>query len=162
MDRRQIGFKLTMDALGRGVTVGSFEDRLILQKAMYLAQAAGVQLGYFYRWYLYGPYCPQVADDAFAVNTDVAQGMNDAEDWELDAESKCKLARIRNWMEGEDRDVARTLELLASVHFLLARKQVSSHEPGEIGRVLRKFDKQFSDEEVEGALGELRNHDMLP
>ena len=161
MDRRQIGFKLTMDALGREVTVGSFDDRLILQKAMYLAQAAGVQLGYFYRWYLYGPYCPQVADDAFAVSTDVAQGMNDADDWELDEQSKSKLAAVRDWMKGEGQEVARKLELLASVHFLVERKQVSSRDAAEIGQVLRRFDKEFSDEQVEWALGELGKHDML-
>lgn len=70
MERRQIGLKLVMDKLDLPVTVDSFDDRLILQKAIYLAEASGVRLGYYYRWYLRGPYCPAVAEDGFAVAAD--------------------------------------------------------------------------------------------
>jgi len=54
MDRQQIGVKLTTDSLKLPFQIGTFEDRLIMQKAVYLAQAAGVNLGYYYHWYLHG------------------------------------------------------------------------------------------------------------
>ena len=67
MDRQQIGVKLTADGLGLSFQVETFEDRLIMQKAIYLAQAAGVNLGYFYHWYLHGPYSPSLTRDEFAI-----------------------------------------------------------------------------------------------
>ncbi len=159
MDGRQIGFKLTLDALGLDGAVETFDDRLIVQKAMYLAQAAGVDHGYFYRWYLRGPYCPAVADDAFAVALEAEQGVDDAQGWELDEASLAKLSGIREWMGRED--LASWLELLASVHFLIDRKKVTDDNPGAIREVLLRFEKQYSEEQVVGALEELRGRELL-
>jgi uncharacterized protein YwgA len=55
MDRQQIGLKLTLDALSLPARLDTFADRLVVQKAIYLAQVAGVQLGYHFHWYLRGP-----------------------------------------------------------------------------------------------------------
>jgi hypothetical protein len=38
MDRRQIALKLAADACGLDFRISTFEDRLILQKAVYLMQ----------------------------------------------------------------------------------------------------------------------------
>ena len=125
MDRRQIGLKLVLDKLGLPVELRSFDDRLILQKAVCLAQAAGVNLGYYYRWYLRGPYCPAVADDGFAVRTECRQDMDDSNEWNLDKESSDKLAGIEDFCKRGDRSsLAKKLELLASVHYLIDRHQV--------------------------------------
>ena len=48
MDRQQIGVKLAVDGLGLKFKIDTFMDRLIMQKAVYMAQAKGVNLGYFY------------------------------------------------------------------------------------------------------------------
>jgi uncharacterized protein YwgA len=166
MDLRQIDFQLTLQKLGLDVTIESFIDSLIIQKAIYLAQIAGVRLGYFYRWYLWGPYSPAVADDAFAVRADLAAGIEDAKGWELDEASTQKLERIRDWItttgNGADREaLAEKLELLASVHFLIDRRQVANDEPAEIVEVLRRFEKPFGKKDVENALTELRSNAML-
>ena len=55
VDQQQIGLKLTWDALGLPDQLDSFAARLSLQKAIYLVQEAGVQLGYSFHWYLRGP-----------------------------------------------------------------------------------------------------------
>src|SRR5579885_637652 len=47
---------------------GSFDERLKLQKTIYLLQSAfRVNLGYTYNWYLRGPYSPGLAADAYKV-----------------------------------------------------------------------------------------------
>ena len=46
MDRQQIGVKLAIDGLELPFKIDTFMDRLIMQKTVYLAQAAGVNLGY--------------------------------------------------------------------------------------------------------------------
>ena len=63
MDRQQIGVKLAIDGLKLPFVIDTFMDRLIMQKAVYLAQAAGVNLGYYYHWYLHGPYSPSLTRD---------------------------------------------------------------------------------------------------
>jgi uncharacterized protein YwgA len=47
----------------------TFRDRLVLQKTVYLLQAFGIYLGYPFSWYLRGPYSPQLAKDAFSIES---------------------------------------------------------------------------------------------
>ncbi len=163
MDRQQIGVKLTMDGLKLPFKVDSFEDRLIMQKAVYLAQAAGVNLGYYYHWYLHGPYSPSLTRDEFAIAMDISAGMDEFKGWKLDAGSSQRLERMRGlFTEPERAKLAEKLELLASVHFLVDRKQVSGVDTGRITATLERFNKDFSEEDVKEALGELIDYGLLP
>lgn len=162
MDRQQIGVKLTVDGLNLPFKTEFFVDRLIMQKAVYLAQAAGVNLGYFYQWYLHGPYSPSLTRDEFAIAADIASGMNDSEGWKLDESSLRRLEGIRAiFSESERGKLAKKLELLASVHFLIDRKQVSKIDTGRITATLGRFNKNFSNEEVKEALMELQHYGLL-
>jgi uncharacterized protein YwgA len=162
MDRQQIGLKLTVDGLNLPFQINTFEDRLILQKAVYLAQTAGVNLGYYYHWYLYGPYSPSLTRDEYAVYTDISAGMDESEGWKLDDRSSQRLEEIRDIFVEPERDkLAKKLELLASVHFLIERKQVSQRIMEEITSILRRFNKDFSEEEVRNALRELKDYGLL-
>lgn len=163
MDRQQIGVKLTIDGLGfQKFRIQTFEDRLIMQKAVYLAQTAGVNLGYYYHWYLYGPYSPSLTRDGFAIAMDISAGLDESKGWRLDDESSKRIERIQ-CLFGEkcSSKLARKLELLASVHFLVDRKQVSRVDTGQITATLRRFNKDFSEEDVEDALEELKSYDLL-
>jgi hypothetical protein len=163
MERRQIGLKLVMDDLCLDIKLENFEDRLILQKATYLAQAAGVNLGYYYRWYLRGPYCPAVAEDGFAIKAEPPQGIDETKNWALDAGSAAKLKRIRAMMAVEPREeLAKKLELFASAHFLVDRRQVSGRDPRAIARTLRRFEKFFTEQEVAAALQEMASCGIIP
>ncbi len=162
MDRRQIGLSLVLNTLELESKVDSFDDRLILQKAMYLAQAAGVDLGYYYGWYLRGPYCPAVADDGFAVTAELGQGMDDSDRWKLDDKSSSSLAKIKSFFGQEDRTVlADKLELLASIHYLIDREQVTDQSPPTITAKLHACDKMFSEQQVSEAIEELKTHGLL-
>jgi uncharacterized protein YwgA len=133
-----------------------------MQKTVYLAQAAGVNLGYFYQWYLHGPYSPSLTRDEYAIAADIGFGMNDSEGWKLDDKSSQRLKEIKSIFSEQDRDkLARKLELLASVHFLIDRKQVSKTVISQITATLKRFNKDFSEKEVEEALGELTRYGLL-
>jgi len=58
-------------ALFRGIenpiSMDTFDDKLRVQKITYLAQMYGIDLGYSFEWYLRGPYCKQVSEDAHRV-----------------------------------------------------------------------------------------------
>jgi len=161
MDRRQIGLKLLLDHLGLPLKVESFDDRLILQKAVYLAQSAGVNLGYYFRWYLRGPYCPPVADDGITIAEELLQGGDESKGWTLDSASAQRAEEIRGLFAGSRSGLARKLELLASVHFLIDRKQVAGRTPEKIAALLQKCGKNFRADDVERALGELGKHGIL-
>lgn len=161
MDRQQIGVKLTTNGLGLDFKIKYFQDRLILQKAVYLAQAAGVNLGYYYHWYLHGPYSPSLTRDEYAIATDISVGTDESEGWKLDDSSSQRLEEIRG-IFAEPRDkLTRKLELLASVHFLIERRQVSKVDTSRITATLKQFNKNFSEEEVKEALGELKSYGLL-
>ena len=162
MDRQQIGVKLTVDGLKLPFKTDYFTDRLIMQKAVYLAQAAGVNLGYFYQWYLHGPYSPSLTRDEFAVAMDISAGLDESEGWKLDESSLQRLEGIRAIFSEPERDkLARKLELLASVHFLLDRKHVSKVDTNRITATLERFNKDFSEQNVKKALEELKVYGLL-
>lgn len=162
MDRGQIALKLSIDSLGLRFQIDDFRDRLILQKAVYLVQAAGVHLGYYYQWYLHGPYCPSLTRDEYAVAADISAGLDESKGWTLDDISLGKLRRLRSIFDESDRGkLATKLELLASVHFLLTRQQVPDNSAAEITAILKKFGKDFAEQEAESAMRELEKYGLL-
>lgn len=163
MDRQQISVKLAIDSLGLPFQIGTFQDRLIMQKAVYLAQAAGVHLGYFYHWYLHGPYSPSLTRDEFAIAMDIFADMDESKGWTLDSDSLKCLEEIKPFFkELDNRDkLATKLELFASVHFLIDSKQVSKVDPSQITETLKRFNKPFNERDVVAAIEELKTYDLL-
>ena len=65
-------------------------------------------------------------------------------------------------MKNEDQaDLAKHLELLASVHFLVERKKIPREDPRKISDTLKRYEKDFDEEDVSRALGELTTHGLL-
>ncbi|MFB0523988.1 MAG: hypothetical protein ACETVZ_00480 [Phycisphaerae bacterium] len=163
MDRKQIALKLTVEGLKLPFKIDTFEDRLILQKAVYLAQAIGVNLGYYYQWYLHGPYCPSLTRDEYAVAGELAWDFDESKGWTLDKTSQSLLENLEGLVaQGEQKNRGRKLELLASIHFLLSRKQVKTGNTDDITTTLKKFGKNFTEEEVESAMRELKKYGLFP
>jgi uncharacterized protein YwgA len=141
--------------------IDGFVDRLILQKAIYLAQAAGVNLGYYYHWYLYGPYSPSLTRDEYAIAMDISTGLDESKGWSLDSTSSQRLEKMRAIFAEPQRDkLAKKLELLASVHFLIDRRQVSIVDTKRITKTLKLYKDYFSEKDVEEALEELKTYGL--
>lgn len=162
MNKRQLGAKLTLDALGIPLKLGKFDERLIVQKAMYLATAAGHDCGYYFRWYLRGPYCSELTRDVFSINAEVSTGEDESSRWTLDSTTKTRLERIKRLVPADTTAAAQKLELLASVHYLVDRRQVPGADVDAIVQLLRRYGKDFSRKDVETALHELRTNGLLP
>ena len=163
MDRQQIGMKLAIEALGVELRLASFRDRLVLQKAVYLAQAAGVNLGYRFRWYLRGPYSPALTRDAFAAATEVREFGDESRGWALDSKSVQRLDSVRALVPGPGaRHPDRQLELLASLHYLITREGLPRDNLTELRRTLRSLGKDFSESSIQHAVDELGAHGLLP
>lgn len=99
MKTAQITLKLFLDALGIPPKISTLNDRKKVQKAVYIGQKAGVDLGYSYGWYLLGPYSPELTQDYFTLNNDLATGNVDYENYKLVESSTIKLSAIKSMME---------------------------------------------------------------
>lgn len=162
MNKQQIGTKLTLDALGVSLDLRTFDERLIVQKTVYLAQAAGVDRGYSFRWYLRGPYSPELTRDAFSLHADLEAGLDESSGWVLDDNTLKRLTQIGRLMPiGDTPAKARELELLASVHFLVKHRQVANADAGELVALLKRYEKDFSESEVARALAQLYENQLL-
>ncbi|HZZ71301.1 MAG TPA: hypothetical protein VFE24_03555, partial [Pirellulales bacterium] len=62
MNPNSIAIKLMLDELGIPETIATVDDRKRVQKAVYLGQRAGMNLGYRFGWYVRGPYSSALAD----------------------------------------------------------------------------------------------------
>jgi hypothetical protein len=161
MDRQQIGLKLTLDALGLDLDLSDFDRRMILQKTIYLVQAAKVDLGYTFRWYLRGPYAPGLTRDAFALKTELTQNADELKDWKFDPTSLERLSQLREVLESIPAETrARRLELLASVHFLLQTRQAKTSDLAGLRAVLLRNEKDFSESDIREAIESLKQHDL--
>jgi hypothetical protein len=161
MDRQQIALKLSLDALNLPLRLSSFSDRLILQKAVYLAQAAGVQLGYSYNWYLRGPYSPALTRDGFAVVAELNQGLDESQGNCLDPASLQRLGTLRKLLESVPTDeLPSRLELLASVGFLLRTPAAQGKDARQLQDVLLRFGKSYTVEQIQNAIEELKSHGL--
>lgn len=153
MNRQQAALKLVLEALElpTNVTEG-FEQRLILQKAIYLAQEKGVGLGYHYSWYLHGPYCRDLTSDAFATKD------QDVSNYELDEGSVCKIAELKAFLEplkGNVSSLARWLEIRASALFAVKTRQAEKCNAESIHAALIRGGKDVTIDEVKSAVGDL-------
>ena len=57
-----------------GLNLGSFAQRLLLQKRIFFASMLGVNLGFGHSWYIRGPYSPTLTRDAYAINEAKSKG----------------------------------------------------------------------------------------
>ena len=124
MEPRLISLKLILDALGVPFDIKALPDRKKLQKAIYLAQISGVNLGYTYGYYKLGPYCPSLARDYYSLAEAIFLGDKEYEEMNLRASILEKLEKIKPLFsippECQRQHLAQEdwLELIASVHLL--------------------------------------------
>ena len=96
----------------------TLEDRLKLQKTVYLLQIHGLQLGYGFGWYKYGPYSQDLVHEAYTVlSAERSLYEHDTKNWDLSEESKDKFNEFTDKLDSDLHDPVQ-LELLASAHFV--------------------------------------------
>ncbi len=134
---------------------GSFADRLIFQKTIYLLQSFGIYLGYHFSWYIHGPYSTTLAKDGF----DLIDKYNNA--------PMVKFSKIRNDLLfkkfliflGQRKNDADWLEILASIHILKTLYPTETKED-IINKVIDK-DPHFRREICEHAYEHLNKFGLI-
>lgn len=150
MKKAQINLKLFLDALGISSEISTLEDRKRVQKAVYIGQEAGADLGYSYGWYLLGPYSPELTQNYFTLNDDLINGDEDYKSYKLVDPLLNKLYDIKSLMEvPQEVNLPQEdwLELVASIIYLMkegndverTKTKLSRKKP----RLVRHFDVAF-------------------
>ena len=99
--------------LGKDLDMDSFEDRIRLQKVMYILKRAGIGLNYSFGWHIRGPYSPNLADDGYLYRENKTEvefqyTFNEKEKQVID-----KIKTISDYLKTEENS-----ELLASLLYL--------------------------------------------
>lgn len=125
-------------------SMGSFKDRLIFQKTVYFLQEFGINFGYSFNWYVYGPYSPELTRSGYKMkniaDTPKIKFINPK--FERD------LNNLQKFL-GNNKNNADWLELIASVHFL-KNKSIALSKRQVIDTIINK-QTHFTEEECEKA-----------
>lgn len=132
MDNKLAVLDAYLRELGQTSAIDSKDDRLRVQKAIYLGQLTGVDLGYRYNWYVHGPYSPTLTQDYYALDGLAESDKVKVHQAQLNAHARQKLATAAELFvvpQGVTLALHHWLELLSSWHYL---------------RKVLKFDEQKS------------------
>lgn len=106
-----------------------FEDRLEMQKAVYLLQNMGISVGdYRFLWYKHGPYSQTLQNDILNL-----QGVEDINiDFSPDAKSEIRALKNAVFKEGIEYTLSQWVECLGSLQYIKESLLPSSVEDGTI------------------------------
>jgi uncharacterized protein YwgA len=125
MKKTQINLKLVLNGLVIPSEISTLEDRKRVQKAIYIGQEAGVDLGYSYGWYLLGPYSPELTKDYFTLNNEIISGDEEYKSYHLVESLSSILDEIKSLMEvPKEVNLPQEdwLELVASIIYCMKEK----------------------------------------
>ncbi len=101
---------------GEDFDYSKFENRLEMQKAIYLLQDMGVPVGdYGFRWYLHGPYSQSLQNDMYYEGGNECVPLTWSKEY---ADGFKKLREIVDSKERRNYTVAQWVECLASIRYL--------------------------------------------
>lgn len=100
----------------RDFSYANFDQRMEMQKAIYLLQDMGVPVGnYGFRWYRHGPYSQSLQDDMHYEDGRHCTTLSLSKEY---AESIDSLHRVIHAVERGHYSISHWVECLASLHYL--------------------------------------------
>ncbi len=129
------------DQLGVEPSLDSFGGRRKIQKLVYLSEALGVDMGFTFTWYIWGPYSP----DLTKVMFDKERGTSS--DFKTSSGILNKIEKLKNIL-GADIDSSDNLELIASLHYIFVLANATKKSEKEALQLFYAEKPQFTKEKV--------------
>lgn len=106
-----------------------FEDRLEMQKTVYLLQNMGISVGdYKFMWYKHGPYSQTLQNDILNL-----QSVGDINiDFSVDAKREIRTLKNAVFKEGLEYNLSQWVECLGSLQYIKESLLPSSAEEGTV------------------------------
>ena len=133
-------------------SLDEFDDRLRLQKLVFLARKVGYDLGYTFTWYRRGPYSPSLTRMLFSAND---QNRLNRDDVELSDYERGVVGALRTFLN-RDIENPRALELLASVWYFFRNRIYSEEERENLTSTILQVKPQFERAEVEETVNRIQ------
>ena len=114
---------------GTSFRAGHFEDRMRMQKCIYLLQDLGISVGsYNFKWYKHGPYSQRLQNDILSLST------NENISIKYSADAKVAMDSLRNaiFQDNISYTTCQWTECLGSVHYIKDNLLPSSASENEI------------------------------
>jgi len=129
---------LYKELYGKDFSYSNFDERMEMQKGIYLLQDMGVPIGdYGFRWYLHGPYSQRLQDDMYYEDGKPTEQLVLAEE---NARSVKRLSEvIHSPKRGQQYPISHWVECLASLQYL--RKNIMKSNAGR-GEVVSELEKR--------------------
>ncbi|GMT42028.1 MAG: hypothetical protein IEMM0002_0439 [bacterium] len=162
MEPRLIVIKLFLKELDIPSEIRTVDDRKKIQKAIYLGQLSGVDLGYRFSWYLMGPYCPDLSKEYYSLVEAIESGDKGYKEMRIVPSLGKKLRKIRPLLSVPE-DVKKKLkqeewlELVSSLHFLI---KISGYTKKKADDLLKNQKPRLS-KYVKKAKEKLLRHKLL-
>ena len=128
-------------------SLDSFDERMRLQKLVYLAQALGAFGGFTFSWYHRGPYSPSLTRMLYDADRAGALGRTAS----LSLKEKNVTKKIKRLM-GKHLGTPRSLELYASVWYLLPQPKITDHDADRVVRTMSDEKPHFDEKEVRACI----------
>jgi len=123
-----------------------FEDRLKMQKIIYMLQEFGVPIGnYGFRWYKHGPYSQELLDDMYAIPTTYSNNISFSTDTKKGIQT---VKSIINIGKGSSYGSAYWAECVASILYLRKYVFSSSADEDDILNELKERKPHLSDDSL--------------
>lgn len=132
------------------VDMGDFEDRVLFQKVVYLAQTLGIGFeDYKFGWYVHGPYSPALTTEGYKI---YASSENYCSHQFTESEQE-KIAFLKGLFQNEieKRDWNR-LELCASILFCWA----SAKSEDELAKIIKEKKGWYTEQEIRDGIGKIK------
>jgi hypothetical protein len=99
------------------ISVTSKSNRVAMQKAVYLAQTQGADIGYRFSWYEDGPYSRALAETCYLID----EYRSDYEGFYADDDFKSQLAPVKKLIDSKPShaNLAQWLEAVGSLDFMI-------------------------------------------
>lgn len=125
----------------------TIDDRILLQKKVYLAQDIGLPLGYGYSWYIHGPYSPDLTAVAYQI---IPEGKTAIENHSLKepyASMIAKVNSLENIIDEKDLKISAVqwYELIASIAYWFRRGYNTEQKAVE---KIHATKPQFTEEQI--------------
>lgn len=132
-----------------------FDSRLKLQKIVYLMQAYGLNIGYTFHLYLYGPYSTELARDGFSMPDFLGQSLIQFSN----NQNQAKFEKFIRFIE-DKKDDTEWLEIAASLHLL---KNIGYTPQKAIDFIKGKRNDLYKNKEarIKSILEELKAEDVV-
>ena len=150
-----------LDRLG-GLELSTLKDRKLLQKKVYMLQESGLNLGYHFGWYVYGPYSPDLTKDAFDLSMQLTHAPKTMDKGTLTLGEQSALRKMNAFLSSvsKEDELADSLEIIASLHFLM-KENPSLKESDIISKFMQLKGDRFRDRDVQESMRQLRKSGII-